>query len=70
MSGGACCKCPSVTDEYRRQHWRVWQRRCNYSAFNSHRYTPSAWSLVCCLICSALWRTKARYVDQLKDGSL
>lgn len=66
MSGGTCCKCLSVTDEYRRRHWRVWQRRCNYSAFNGYRYTPSAWSLVCCLICRALWRTTTNMSDTAK----
>ena len=53
----------------RRARWRVIQRRCNYSAFNGYRYTPSRYSLVHCRDCGALWRTTAKYVDQLEDGS-
>jgi hypothetical protein len=67
MSGGPVCKCG------KRDAWRVWRHRCNYSAFNGYRYTPSDYSLVCCEPerggCSALWRTKARYVDGLPRRS-
>jgi hypothetical protein len=42
--------------------------RCNYSAFNGYRYTPSDYSLVKCVTCNTSWRTKAAYVDSLQIG--
>lgn len=41
--------------------------KCNYSAFNGYKYTPSDYSLVKCnrTGCNGMWRTKARYVDTL-----
>ena len=62
MSGGTVCKCNP-----RDAQWEVWQRKCNHSAFNGGRYTPSAWSSVHCVTCGALWRTKAAYVNALPD---
>lgn len=45
----------------------VVHRKCNYSAFNGYRYTPSDYSLVRCAGCGATWRTKAAYVDDAPD---
>jgi hypothetical protein len=63
MSGGPVCKCG------KRDAWRVLSYRCNYSAFNGGRFTPSDYSSVFCDHerggCGAVWRTKARYVDGL-----
>lgn len=50
--------------------WIVIHRRCNYSAFNGYKRTPSAYSLVGCKECSKLWRTKAKYVWRLSDGTM
>lgn len=49
--------------------WVVLQRRCNHSAFNGYRRTPSAYSDIACEAdgCIARWRTKAAYVDDLPD---
>jgi len=51
-------------------HWAVIQRKCNYSAFNGYRYTPSDYSAVKCFApgCGSVWRTKAAYVDELPDS--
>ncbi len=46
----------------------VTARHCNYSAFNGYQFTPSRWSEVMCEKCGHFWRTKARYVDSLKDA--
>ena len=70
MSGGPCCACPeNKQTKWRTKFWRTVHLLCNYSAFNGYRYTPSRYSLVHCRDCGALWRTTAKYVDQLEDGS-
>lgn len=56
MSGGAVCKCKP-------REIRVIHRKCNYSAFNGYHKTPSDYSLVVCLKCGQLWRTKAKYAE-------
>ena len=69
MSGGKACRCERSQD---RASWLVTARRCNFSAFNGYRRTPSAWSEIRCVEelggCGERWRTKAAYVDQLPDG--
>lgn len=50
-----------------RPSWYVTVRNANYSAFNGGRRTPSEYSEVRCPLCSARWRTKAAYVDELPD---
>ena len=63
------CRCTAGRD---RSTWVVLQRRCNHSAFNGYRWTPSDYSDVQCVAeqggCGARWRTKAAYVDQLPDS--
>lgn len=49
--------------------WRVWHRRCNYSAFNGYACTPSDYSRMLCLACGWPWRTKAAYVDSTPDAT-
>ncbi len=66
MSTGVPCTCKTPKKE-RRANWVVRDRLCNYSAFNGYRRTPSDYSLVICLVCSGLWRTKAEYVSTLSD---
>jgi hypothetical protein len=47
----------------------VTQYKCNHSAFNGYRRTPSDYSEVACLGslggCGARWRTKAAYVEDI-----
>lgn len=50
-----------------RRAWRVTVLRGNHSAFNGYHFTPSAYSEVKCLTCGRIWRTKAAYVDTLRD---
>lgn len=57
---------PAGSNERPRQ-WYVWTRNANHSAFNGYRRTWSPYSLVECRCCSALWRTKAAFVDRLAD---
>jgi hypothetical protein len=57
--------CQCETED--RSKWKVMQRYCNHSAFNGYRETPSAYSSVTCTGCGRVWRTKAKYVDQLGD---
>lgn len=64
LSGGTSCLIPE-----HRPEWYVTVRKANYSAFSGYRRTPSAYSEVRCPACPTRWRTKARYVDTLPDGS-
>lgn len=52
------------------EEWRVVDYRCNYSAFSGYRRTPSDYSLVQCTRCRTSWRTRAKYVEQLRRGEL
>jgi hypothetical protein len=61
MSGAVPCRCPSLD----RSKWRITQFRCNHSAFNGYRRTPSDYSGIRCLECGSFWRTKAKYVEEL-----
>jgi hypothetical protein len=68
MSGGEACKCGERKKPLHERRWRVLQRKYAYSAFNGYRYTPSDYSCVHCRECGRKWRTKAAYVDDLRDG--
>jgi hypothetical protein len=52
-----------------RASWRVYQRRCNASAFNGYHLTRSAYSGLVCTApgCGRRWRTKAGYVAEIPD---
>jgi hypothetical protein len=65
VSGGEACRF-HVNDKTSVHHV-VTARRRNYSAFNGYHCTPSEYSEVRCLVTGARWRTKAAYVDQLRD---
>lgn len=65
MSSSVACTCKGWD---KRIAWYVMHYRCNYSAFNGYRYTPSDYSQVKCAGCGHIWRTKARYVDGLRKG--
>jgi hypothetical protein len=75
MSGGNACKClerlepiivPAGSNRPGRL-WRVVQYKCNHSAFNGYHYTSSDYSSLTCLRCGTTWRTKAPYVDDLRQ---
>lgn len=66
MSGGFVCKCPESKKPIEQRAWVIRDYKCNYSAFNGWRYTPSDYSAISCLKCQTIWRTKAKYVDNLK----
>lgn len=65
MSQGFACR-----DTTHKARWVVIHRRCNFSAFNGYRWTPSDYSLVGCTACGALWRTKAKFTDDLPSGDM
>jgi hypothetical protein len=50
------------------RRWVVVQRCRNYSAFSGYHFTPSDWSHVHCKVCGANGRTKAKYVEFLRDA--
>lgn len=68
MSGGVFCRCEERNKPIEERQWVVDAYRCNHSAFNGHRYTPSAYSAVSCTVCGYGWRTKAAYVEKLLDN--
>ena len=70
MSVSFGCKCPERRKPAASRRWVVLQRCCNHSAFNGYRWTPSDYSCIYCLTCHAIGRTKARYVEFLRDGSI
>lgn len=63
MSVGIFCDC----EKKDRSQWRVRVYRANYSAFNGYRKTSSDYSEVYCTVCRRAWRTKAKYVEELKS---
>jgi hypothetical protein len=69
MSQGYCCKCPESKKPARERNWVVLQRNGNASAFNGYRWQHSDYSCVQCHACGFVWRTNARYVVTLQDGT-
>ncbi|MFD0032493.1 hypothetical protein ACFVJK_30350 [Streptomyces sp. NPDC127172] len=61
---------PACRTPEHRPLWVVLARKCNHSAFNGGRRTPSDYSDVTCTApgCMGRWRTKAAYVDTLPDA--
>lgn len=70
MSVSFNCHCPERSKPVEERAWVVVARKCNHSAFNGWRWTPSDWSEIWCRGCHAVGRTKAKYVDSLKDGEI
>lgn len=70
MAVSFSCRCDERSKPPDQRSWGVIARRCNYSTFNGGRYTPSDYSEIVCLSCGAIGRTKAKYVDQLRDCQL
>lgn len=67
MSGGLACSCAERDKPVAAREWRVYQRRCNHSAFNGYHRTPSDYSTVGCETCGRFWRTRSGYVAELRD---
>ena len=63
MSTGIPCKCNRKRGDI--DGLVCTQYKCNHSAFNGYKYTPSDYSTVRCKRCGGVWRTKAKFVDQL-----
>lgn len=59
------CRCGT------RKYWRVLHRKHNHTYFHRPQGQPckSDYSTVICLKCPLQFRTKAKYVDSLKDFS-
>jgi len=68
MSVSFSCHCKERKKPIEQRNWVVIDRECNYSAFNGYHYTYSEYSAVLCKSCGVFGRTKAKYVDDLKDG--
>lgn len=58
---GFRCTCKSED-----RNWEVTQYRVSHSAFNGYRVAPSNYSSVVCHTCQRAWRTKAKYVEELR----
>lgn len=68
MSQGNTCNCAESKKPMGERAWHVIARLCNHSAFNGYRETRSEYSAVRCRVCSATWRTKAKFVSRLPDA--
>jgi len=66
------CHCQERKKPIGDRNWEVWHRHCNYSYFERPQgcWHPSDYSLVYCKTCTALGRTKAKYVDDLPDREI
>jgi len=67
MGMAISCHCEERGKPVVQRKWGVAQRRCNHSAFNGYRWTPSDYSSVVCLACGGHGRTKANYTTALPD---
>jgi hypothetical protein len=67
MSVSFGCHCPERRKPVHERNWVVRVRNGNRSAFNGYRWQSSDYSLVECLSCGAMGRTKAKYVARLED---
>jgi len=66
-SKGKRCECPNKLKNKPHPRWLVVKRKWNDSTFIPNGGKPSDYSTVTCVDCNAVWRTKALYVDKLKD---
>ena len=68
MSHSHACSC---TGKDKRKKWVVTGRRCNYSYFETPKggWHHSDYSQLRCKECGGLWRTKAKYVDDIPDDT-
>lgn len=65
MSAWISCTC----EPRDRENYVVMVRKGNYSYFESPKggFHPSDYSLVKCLKCAGMWRSKAKYIDDLPN---
>jgi len=70
MSGGISCHCEERSKPVKLRNWAVLDRKCNRSYFEYPKGDchVSDYSKVICWECGRVWRTKAKYVDELEDG--
>lgn len=61
------CKCEERQKPVADRAWFIMQYRCNHSSFNGGRRTPSDYSEICCHMCRCVWRTKASFVEILRQ---
>lgn len=67
MSGSLMCNCGERLISLEERNWVIQDYKCNYSAFNGYRRTPSDYSCILCKTCGRSWRTKAKYVEKLRE---
>lgn len=60
------CQCVGSTKEVRK-NWFIIKFRMAKSAFGRNVWVFSESSEICCANCGAFWRTKAKYVNELKN---
>ena len=67
MSSSFGCNCGERKKPLALRNWVISQYRCNHSAYNGYRRTPSEWSRLTCRNehCDGCGRSKAAYVDDL-----
>lgn len=65
MSKGTACRCRGTREE-KLKNWVIIQYKCNHSAFNGYKQTPSDYSCIRCMVCGSVWRTKSDYVLMVK----
>lgn len=65
---GFGCHCLERAKPVAERNWIVTQRHVSYSAFNGYHAKYSDWSTVRCLSCGGHGRTKAKFVDKVRDG--
>lgn len=60
MGSGVRCKCDNP-------EWKVLHYKHNHSAFETPKYAEhySEYSTIICMNCGHVWRTKAKYVEDL-----
>lgn len=69
MSVSFGCHCEERKKPVKERNWFVRQRNSRCSAFDGYRTMSSEYSFVVCKTCGACGRTKAKYVDLLKDDN-
>lgn len=67
MAVGFGCKCPERKKPVRERNWVVTEYKWNSGAFVTNGGEYSNYSEVRCLHCCARGRTKAKFVDSLKE---
>lgn len=71
MSVSFSCHCEERKKPIENKNWIVLVRKGNYSYFEypKGQFHHSNYSLVFCKSCKAFGRTKAKYVELLRDGN-